>query len=175
MESPEDITNLICLQWHRVVYYLLHVYGSKHSEDIEDSVTEAILYFLENKSKIDITKWKDVGDWLCDMAKKRLLNKIEYLKNKNFVRNGEYDSGDDGKLDRNLREDMELRIIAKLTVDKLLILLPIGYRNIVWLRDIEELSFEEIAFELSINVENAKKLHQRAYKKLKQIAHEDNK
>ena len=143
---------------HRLYGYAY--YSLRIAEDAEDVVQEAFLRLWENWQDIDLPQ---VGAWLMRVTRNLVIDRVR--KNKSGFPQSEVD------IDEIAQDDDESRHqeVLKRIVEQSIAGLDDPYRTTLILREIQGLSYQEIADILSISVDQVKTDLFRGKGKLREI------
>ncbi len=127
---------------------------TKNADDAADVVQESYARALRF---FDDCRGENPRAWLLAIVRNTSFNWIEKTKNHRTVSWFEL-GGEDGDIAHDVADhtiDIEFDIIqrqAAVTLDNLIAALPVAYREVVVLRELEELSYKEIAAVVSLPV-----------------------
>ena len=115
---------------------------TRNSADAEDVLQDTLVKALEKRG--ELRDPSQLRAWLLAIVRTTWLNSRRGLRHKLELLEGDGESPEP----RGLRGDLEREILARSFDDELLVALdtlPRDWREALWLREIEELSYEEIA------------------------------
>ncbi len=143
----------------KIIYF---IYKIVKSMDIaEDLAQDVFVYILMNKEKYDLNY--SLKTYLYIIAKSKAFNYIKREKRITYLQDNEYLF-----MEQELEEvifDKEQSQRIKMEIERL----PEPQNQILFLADIEELSYQEISSILGVSLSQVKTLIHRGRKKLKEI------
>lgn len=166
-KKRHDDLELVYLNFAKPLYfYLLKLTGSAHTA--EELVQET---FYRATLSLDLYAGGEVKSWLFKVARNAYLDEWRKRKRWNWV--PFYDTLTNSKEFISPYgvpdEALQTKITGE-TVEDLLALLPENYRSILYLREFEEFTYEEIASALDLSSSQVKVNLYRARKRFKQLA-----
>lgn len=166
-KKRRDDLELVYLNFAKPLYfYLLKLTGSAHTA--EELVQET---FYRATLSLDLYAGGEVKSWLFKVARNAYLDEWRKRKRWNWV--PFYDTLTNSKEFISPYgvpdEALQTKIVAE-TVEDLLALLPESYRSILYLREFEQFTYEEIASALDLSSSQVKVNLYRARKRFKQLA-----
>lgn len=149
----------------KLIYF---IYSFVKSMDIaEDIAQDVFVYILMNKSKYDFKY--SFKTYLYMLAKSRALNCIKKEKRVTYLHDNTY------LFDEEDIEYVVFKNEESHQLKKCIDMLPENQSRVIYLVDIEELSYEEICKALSMSLSKVKSLIHRGRKNLKKILLEEEK
>lgn len=127
----------------------------------EDLAQDVFVYILMNKEKYDFNY--SLKTYLFTIAKSRAINYIKKEKRISYLQDNEYLFSEEEIEDIVFSKEKSQKI--KMAIDKL----PEPQNRLIYLVDIEELSYSEICKILDMSMPKVKSLIHRARKKLKNM------
>lgn len=168
MSDEQDFIILMQQNQERVYRLALHLLGNE--EEAKDATQEA---FVKAWKKLNMLRWETSQAWLLRITVNLCL---DWLRRRKFTgdfseeRDGsqdsfEYQLPDPGSnpLEQCLDEEMQMKV--RWAISKL----PSPHRAVVILRDLEGLSYQEIAEMLNVKISKVKSNLFRGRRKLKEI------
>lgn len=138
------------------------IYGFVKRIDVaEDLAQDVFVYILMNKEKYDLQY--SLKTYLYTIAKCRALNYVKRERKITYLNESEYFFTEEEIEDIVFDKEKSKKI--KLAIDKL----PAPQNRIIYLADIEEMSYKEISKVLDLSMSQVKTLIHRGRKKLKKI------
>lgn len=156
----EELYNLYRQDMYKTAYNIL-----KNHYEAEDAVHEAFMIVINNLNKITQTNCPRTRGYLIIIVKNLALKIYNKQKKAENIDDNETDGG----------TDIEDDVISRIGCEKLaelLLKLPEEYYQVLYLNIYMELDISDIAENLGITYENAKKRLQRARNKLRKSAEE---
>ncbi len=157
--DKESFERIVDKHMEKIIYF---VYGFVKRMDVaEDLAQDVFVYILTNKEKYDFKY--SLRTYLYTIAKCRAIN---YLKRENriaFLQDNEYIFSEEEIEDIVFSKEKSKQM--KEAIDKL----PEPQNRIIYLVDIEELSYKEICEIFDMSLSRVKTLIHRGRKKLKSI------
>ncbi len=157
--EPEPFGVIIDEFQQKLFHYCCHMLGSVH--DAEEAVQE--VFFKAYKNIGSYKKTVSFSAWLYKIAYNQCINIIRRKKLVQFIPFidgiGYYESKGEKGVDDNLLGDELWNALKKLS--------PVE-RNIIILRTVKELSYEEISTIINIKASTIRKKYERAKKKLQE-------
>ena len=153
-KSPYRIRFDVLMLPHMGAAYNLARWITKNPDDAADVVQESYARALRF---FDDCRGENPRAWLLAIVRNASLNWLEKVKNQRTVSWFEL-GGEEGDVAREIADetiDIEFDIIQKqaaVTLDNLIAALPVSYREVIVLREIEELSYKEIATVIGLPV-----------------------
>jgi RNA polymerase sigma-70 factor, ECF subfamily len=135
----------------------------KNQQEAEDVIQEVFMKMWIMKDKLD--KYNDAAGLAVTMTRNNCIDRIRKWKH---IDNEEYDSDlkaiDSAPTPLQLIEKHETTAIITSIIGKL----PSGYREVIRLREIEGLSYEEIALQKKLNINTLRVAISRARQMIKE-------
>ena len=163
LRGEEEAFNLIIKKYEKNLIYFITRYV-KNVEIAEDIFQDVILYMLENKEKYD-SKYS-LKTYMYMIAKSRSLNYIN--KNQKIAEMPE------DLADENLLEEIICSNERKEKIQKVINKLQLDYQLVIYLTQIEGLSYKETAEIMEKTESQIKTLAHNSKKKLKKLLVEEN-
>jgi RNA polymerase sigma factor, sigma-70 family len=168
-EEDKSKFELIYSQYRQLMFYIANeILHDKHLA--EDAVQQAFLKTIDNLQKIHDVNCPQTKSYIVIITRSVSL---DMLRHRNRHRNLSFEEIEDNE---DLTEDFSLTLEGRTDYQILISAiqsLPQNYKNVLLLKYVHEYSTQEISKALGLSLENAKKILQRARKKLEQILREE--
>lgn len=157
--DKESFECIVDKYMEKIIYF---IYGFVKRTDVaEDLAQDVFVYILMNKEKYD-SKYS-LRTYLYTIAKSRAINYIKKESKISYLQDNEYLFTEEEIEDAVFSKEKSKQL--KLAIDRL----PEPQNQLIYLVDIEELSYKEICNILGMSLSQVKTLIHRGRKKLKQI------
>jgi RNA polymerase sigma factor (SigM family) len=163
-ERNEKLDDLYRMYAESLYYYLLRLSGSPTVA--EELVQET---FFRATLSLHFYKYEEVRPWLYKVARNAYLDEWRKRKRWKWI---PFFEKDEMKSPYGLPEEEMLNLETQEEVKELLDLLPENYRSILYLREFEEFSYQEIQETLDLTESQVKVTLHRARKRLQQLSSE---
>ena len=149
------------LPHHAMMYRTAYAF-LRNSQEAEDILQEAFLKLWLKREELDAI---DNTEAYCITLVRHLC--LDLIRNRNNHPHGDIEECHTIQHSANLQKELEQHIEAE-TVRTLINQLPDTQRKVIWLRDINECSFEEISRATGLNPINIRATLSKARKKIRE-------
>ena len=158
-----DAFEAILLKYEKLIYYIARRYFSNH-EDAMDAAQEATLKIYKGLPRVTITEEGSLKPWICTVVARTCLdeirkNRLSTVELNDDIVKSTLPSAED-IVTSNERAEEIINGINNLSEE---------YRMVIILRDMQGLSYEEVAKALELNIGTVKSRLSRARDRLKKI------
>jgi len=163
----ETAFELILLRYEKLIHYIARRYFTSR-EDALDASQEAALKIYKGLPKVVIPEEGSLKPWICTVVARTCLDEIR----KNRIATEELNED----IVRSTLPSAEDIVTANERVQEILAAikcLPEEYRMVIILRDMQGLSYEEVAQALELNIGTVKSRLARARNRLKKLVDKD--
>lgn len=168
IDAEENKTKfeLIYEKYHKLMFYIANQI-LKDNSLAEDAVHDSFVKIIENINKIEETSCHKTKYYIVTIVRNTSINLYYYRKNKAYIpiEEIEYELFIDTEFEKTFNS--ELDYFGDL--EKVIIKLPVMYRDIITLKFVHDFTYPEIAFSLGITEVTARKRIERAKHKIKDL------
>lgn len=160
LDGDKNALQELVMNYKKNLVYFISRYV-KNIDVSEDIFQDIIVYILENKNYYDFNY--SFKTYLYMIAKSKAINYIKHTRNFEDI------DDNDELQEANLLEEIVLNKERKKKVQNIINKMPQDYQVVIYLTQIEELSYKETALVMDKKESQIKKLSYNARKKLRQL------